>query len=759
MIAGIFSDVTDWWSDLFGKGDADPKTVTKVLQDYSDYLQYQDIFSWICHTLVWGMIKGLYNLNRLLEKTIYQSFTLKDLLNAAGINELYQDLISKVLAILCVVTLIYLGIKFAVSKHPPKFKNIVVNLFMAMILIFGGSSLIDEGLTISQSFYGDITAANKADASSSPAFQIIQNNVWDTSTLLATDPGKLEKTPPEKRNGLTTKNFKLANINQVITPKQAKTMSEADKVEQTQIDRLSALQYRLELDDNGKEVPVEINDEGLAKLAYTSGYRRYSSSSGIILSGEISLTAAYLFILFTIVTCIIELAFKKFYLVVAASTDFETGQRMKTAIEDIGSSFLLLGFTILELRIYTLMLSGIGDLHAANKLNGFLYVVALIVLTVALFKGSQSVTKIFGVDTSLKNSGNSLMSLFALGSIAKTAGSSAKSIADSGKNGLSKLNELRKNAFSKKRPDTESVPSEDGETSAGNTPETGTLPKSDKTVSDVFNKTKDGLSKAAKGVGYTSERGLKQTVGDLKDKAKEAVGEKLDGTRAKGVANAIKNPSDVLEKAKDAADQVKTDLKNSYEEGELSAAVKGNQRKLSPNQEIDETLEGKASEQDPKLKSVSPNSQKIPVSQLPKRKEDKGKGQIELPNKNGPEVGSLKSTKIDLPEKTIKNIDPSHLNETTESFNQQAANVSLTPSRLPENGNTTTVSYAMKEPSIGSTKSLVSRHTASKPITKVTSGVRPASVPFEPINKVIVSKETRAKNESIKNDLLKNIKR
>lgn len=44
-----------------------------------------------------------------------------------------------------------------------------------------------------------------------------------------------------------------------------------------------------------------------------------------------------------------------------------------------------------------------------------------------------------------------------------------------------------------------SVPSGDGETSAGNTPETGTLPKSDKTVSDVFNKAKDGLSKAAKG--------------------------------------------------------------------------------------------------------------------------------------------------------------------------------------------------------------------------------------------------------------------
>ncbi|MBJ0669574.1 hypothetical protein JFH07_14830, partial [Enterococcus faecium] len=308
---------------------------------------------------------------------------------------------------------------------------------------------IDEGLNISKSFYGDVTAANKADKTGSPAFQIIQNNVIDVSTLLATDPNKVESLPTDKRNALTAKNFKTANINGIITPDQAAEMADNDKsgLSDLQKDRLKALQYRLELDDNGKEIPVQISDEGLAKYVYTSGYRRYSSKPGIILAGESSLAVAYLFILFTIVTCIIELVFKKFYLVIAASTDFETGQRMKSAIEDISQSFLLLAFTILELRIYTLMLSGIGDLHAAGKINGFLYVVALIVLTIALFKGSQSVTKIFGVDTSLKNGSNSLLSMFALGNIAKNVGSGAKNLASAGKSGLSHLNDIRKNGF------------------------------------------------------------------------------------------------------------------------------------------------------------------------------------------------------------------------------------------------------------------------------------------------------------------------
>ncbi|WP_422386919.1 pLS20_p028 family conjugation system transmembrane protein, partial [Enterococcus lactis] len=482
IIGGIFSGIADWWSGLFGDGDADPKTVTKVLQDYGNYLQYQDVFSWICNTFLWGLIKGLYNLNTLLEKTIYQSFDLKDLLNAAGVNELFQSLISKVLALFCVVTLIYLGLKFFMSKHPPKIKNILVNLFMAMILIFGGSSLIDEGLNISKNFYGDVTAANKADKTGSPAFQIIQNNVIDVSTLLATDPNKVESLPTDKRNALTAKNFKTANINGIITPEQAKGMAGNDKsgLSDIQKDRLKALQYRLELDDNGKEIPVQISDEGLAKYVYTSGYRRYISSPGIILAGESSLAVAYLFILFTIVTCIIELVFKKFYLVIAASTDFETGQRMKSAIEDISQSFLLLAFTILELRIYTLMLSGIGDLHAEGKINGFLYVVALIVLTIALFKGSQSITKIFGVDTSLKNGSNSLLSMFALGNIAKNVGSGAKNLASAGKSGLSNLNDIRKNGFGNRKdvtPDNGEEQSDDKAT---------TVPNSKKTVSEMF---------------------------------------------------------------------------------------------------------------------------------------------------------------------------------------------------------------------------------------------------------------------------------
>ena len=837
IIGGIFSGIADWWSGLFGEGDANPKTVTKVLQDYGNYLQYQDVFSWICNTFLWGLIKGLYNLNTLLEKTIYQSFDLKDLLNAAGVNELFQSLISKVLALFCVVTLIYLGLKFFMSKHPPKVKNILVNLFMAMILIFGGSSLIDEGLNISKSFYGDVTAANKADKTGSPAFQIIQNNVIDVSTLLATDPNKVESLPTDKRNALTAKNFKTANINGIITPDQAKEMADNDKsgLSDLQKDRLRALQYRLELDDNGKEIPVQISDEGLAKYVYTSGYRRYISSPGIILAGESSLSVAYLFILFTIVTCIIELVFKKFYLVIAASTDFETGQRMKSAIEDISQSFLLLAFTILELRIYTLMLSGIGDLHAAGKINGFLYVVALIVLTIALFKGSQSVTKIFGVDTSLKNGSNSLLSMFALGNIAKNVGSGAKNLASAGKSGLSNLNDIRKNGFGNRK----DVTPDNGEEQPDD--KAPTVPNSKKTVSEMFGKAKNGVSKAAEGLGYVNERGLKGTAEDLTEKAKDTLEEKLDGTRAKELAEAVKNPSEALEKQKEKASEVKEGLKDAYGEGQVNAAVKANTTTEKENQEgivipsvkdhqealhsnensIEEknSIEERNSEEgkngqlpktDPEQYRYKPNSDlenekrisdlskvnqedkaenegQLPktdpeqyryrsvnsenekrISDLPKRNQEvqTDEDSIVLPNDNGIEVGTEKSTKIGLPKAQNLPMKDSRLNQfkdNDQSFVHQspAGTVQMKPSRLPENGNLTTVSYNLSESGEtgnASVQNVVTREAAPKPIQNVHTGYKPANVAFTAPTKINVTRETKNRNNALKEQLLRDIK-
>lgn len=574
VLGGIFSGIGGWFTGLFGDGDADPEKIAKIIQDYGQFIQYQNVFLMIWNEVIWACIRGLYFLNSKLEETIYQSFSLKDILKSAGMNELYEGLTTKVLAILCVLTLMFIGLRFAMSNEPPKPKNIFVNLAMSMIIIFGGNALIDEGVNITQSFYGDITNEEKAADRETPSFELIKSNVFDVSTVLGTDAKKLENIPTKKRNKLTAKNFKTANMNAVIEPDRIDDAISDLKDDDPAKERMEALKYRLDLDDEGKVAPIKIEDDNLAKYFYKSGYRRYTSFPGSILVGQLSLCIAYLFILFTIVTCIIELAFKKVYLGIAAATDFDHGQRRKTAVSDVINCLLLMAFTGLELTVYTRLLSGLATINSSGKINTFLYCLSLICLTMALFKGSQAVTKIFGVDTSLPNNGRSLLSMIGGAAIAKNA---VKGAGSAVKKGASGLNSIRKNSSENKSNglNNEEAGNTSGSQTNGKNNESlasNNAPSDEKSVAEAF----------AEKAGYVSK--------DVAEKAKDGM---------KGKATSLANK--VTDPVKNAVDETKGSIdktKGAFEEGQMKALDKNSPNNSDEAQEESNAFSGISNKQE-----------------------------------------------------------------------------------------------------------------------------------------------------------------
>ncbi|HAP8013486.1 TPA: hypothetical protein IVY91_003046, partial [Enterococcus faecium] len=328
-----------------------------------------------------------------------------------------------------------------------------------------------------------------------------------------------------------------------------------------------------------------------------------------------------------------------------------------------------------------------------------------------------------------------------------------------------------------------------------------TVPNSKKTVSEMFGKAKNGVSKAAEGLGYVNERGLKGTAEDLTEKAKDTLEEKLDGTRAKELAEAVKNPSEALEKQKEKASEVKEGLKDAYGEGQVNAAVKANTTTEKENQEgivipsvkdhqealhsnensIEEknSIEERNSEEgkngqlpktDPeqyRYRSVNSENEKR-ISDLPKRNQEvqTDEDSIDLPNDNGVEVGTEKSTKIGLPKAQNLPMKDSRLNqfkENDQSFVHQspAGTVQMKPSRLPENGNLTTVSYDLSESGetgSASVQNVVTREAAPEPIQKVHTGYKPANVAFTAPTKINVTRETKNRNNALKEQLLRDIK-
>ncbi|EJX49757.1 hypothetical protein, partial [Enterococcus faecium] len=77
------------------------------------------------------------------------------------------------------------------------------------------------------------------------------------------------------------------------------------------------------------------------------------------------------------------------------------------------------------------------------------------------------------------------------------------------------------------------------------------------------------------------------------------------------------------------------------------------------------------------------------------------------------------------------------------------------------NGNLTTVSYNLAESGEtenASVQNIVTKEAAPKPINKVHNGYRPANVAFTAPTKINVTRETKNRNNELKEQLLKDIK-
>ncbi|CAI3474821.1 ABC transporter permease [Enterococcus cecorum] len=134
----------------------------------------------------------------------------------------------------------------------------------------------------------------------------------------------------------------------------------------------------------------------------------------------ISLTVAYSFSFFIIVTSVIELAFKRIVGVVVFATDLETGQRSKMVLSDILQCYLTIGFQGFGLGMFGLFISYINTI----SINPIVKTVAFIASVVVLIKGSSTIMRYFGVDIGLKEGYGQLASAFGLGTLVARKGTS-----------------------------------------------------------------------------------------------------------------------------------------------------------------------------------------------------------------------------------------------------------------------------------------------------------------------------------------------
>jgi len=521
------------WYDFFQIKDVDSEKAIAFLKN--DWIQYADFLGSIWQTIQGGIIKTLLYIVSALEGLIPDTFSFFDVLKDAGLNDFASSIIKGLFYALFVLVVVWLGIRTIIQHKPPRFKSVGVNIIVMIGLLGGLNELMADMQKISTDFFKETTNTSKT--KDGLAWDLVKQNTADLLYLSKTgfDPiqGKKENEPAvsstghKQKNGMGKDVFLKANLGDVVIPETIDKLAKVDGIpEETQF-----LTYKI-TNDGDKEVIEEIKDSVFNpfKSQFPGGYVRYPMNFGTIFWGLLALGVAYLFTVFVFVMTIFEIAMKKIIAPIVFVTDIETGEKTKMVMQDIFKGFLVFAFTGLNLRFYTIIVNYLAE----KNINAFLYIVAMVCLTMALIKGSESILKYFGVDVGLKEGKNHLMGMVGGAMAAKGAIKGAGRMFSGAKN-------LMSGGSGQTREDTPKRSEMDSNQESADS------------HGEQKNNAKGGGMQAKKfarntgaAMSYVANRGVGGMMNDAGNKVAETVGgavdkgkEKVSGV-AKGVSDGVK---------------------------------------------------------------------------------------------------------------------------------------------------------------------------------------------------------------------------
>ncbi|AJG73696.1 pLS20_p028 family conjugation system transmembrane protein [Bacillus thuringiensis] len=536
----IFSPVTfadGWWDEIVWKWDDVKKEEALVFLD-NDWIQYGNILGMILQSLKGWIIQPLFAMVSSLEDLIPKTFSFFDLLEDTGLNSFAASIMKGLFYALLLLVIVWLAIKTIIQHKPPRFKSVVVNIIVMIGLIGGLNELMADMQKMATDFYEDTT--NDSKAKEGLAFSIVRQNTADLAYLSTVGFGAIQIKDSDQsashfderypKNSLSKEMYMAADLGDIISPDVVDKLKDQDDVaEETKF-----LAYRVT--NNGVEEALESIEDSFFnpfKDTFPSGYIRYPMKFTTIFWGLASLGIAYLFTIFVFVMTIFEIAMKKIIAPIVFVTDIETGEKTKMVIQDIAKGFMLIGFTGLSLRFYTIAVNFL----AGKDINAFLYIVAMICLTGALIKGSDSILKYFGVDVGLKEGKNNLMAAVGMLAAANGARKGVSNMFKSAKDKMGGQNkQTRDDTPKRSEMDAEDMENHQNEKEKGNK-KSGITPKK------FMKNTGAALSYASnRGVGgMMNDAGnlVAATVGGAVDKGKE----KVTGV-AKDVSDGVKGTID-----------------------------------------------------------------------------------------------------------------------------------------------------------------------------------------------------------------------
>lgn len=504
----------------------------EFLQQYSDYIKHASLFSWIWSYVSWAVTKGLYYVSSASEGLVDTAFKVFGFLESGRVGKIYDGVQTLSWTILG-ITVMYIGYKMVIGKKV-KLKDSILYVIILSSLMVNIPGIINKAVDLNKTLYReskslvvDEEEGEGKETNDSVSFNIIRSNIADLEYLAYEGYDKLDN-PDSVKNIITEDNFKYIDFHQILVPKDVKKLAKSSENEEA-----NHLNKYIQVDHKGDMTEEEIKN-GWFSL-FDEGTFRYGGRHGAMNVSFIVLSVFFFMQFCKLIIVLVDLVQMKIYAPLVLASDIETAKKSKQMMLDIFGAI----FTISALGISTVLFNGFYSYLVGLKLSIIPFLFIGVVGAVGFIKGSDSVAKYFGINTSVKEGIIGAMGMLGALKAGQVAGSVASDIPEAVSNGMEKAKDIGQKSYQK--------------------------------ASEGLQKSAETMGKT---VGQISERGF---GGAMKDKLTDAKD------------NTVNKAKDMATGVKDKVTEPFNEAKSNYESGAVDGVVDGvtkraNETKASDNE-------------------------------------------------------------------------------------------------------------------------------------------------------------------------------
>ncbi|KNH19045.1 hypothetical protein ACS78_21820, partial [Priestia megaterium] len=356
--------------------------ILKKLHEFADYLDKGNIASYLLRKIGWGIVQVLSFLVDSLEGITDSILGIKLFFNSPAVQDFIKD-IQPFLYILWAFSFLYIGYMLIIHKKVNR-EQIMINIFISMAVLL----LLNTGMVKADKFTDQAIDAVDLNGESTVSEKIIKQNITDVAQF---DVNGWETTKLKKPNKVPQNRIDLIDITEKIDGDFK--VNEKDKISD---EGKKILTHKAAITPDGKEGLVELENgwfDFFPELYYRWHWNFWTIAISLFVTGM-----TMLFTSIKLAKLCYEIGFNSILAQLVAPADVGDGQKLKTVLQNILNTFLVIIMIFISMKVYLM-----GTVFISDKLDGIPYLIALIAFSIAVVDGPVMCERLFGIDAGLKS--------------------------------------------------------------------------------------------------------------------------------------------------------------------------------------------------------------------------------------------------------------------------------------------------------------------------------------------------------------------